>query len=582
MRYLRMFTNAIVAGALGAACVFLVILQLNPSLRLGPITLVPLSVGIGAYYTISLTALAYLVLVVRRVLGREGFSPAWISVRVITWLCAVSTAAGALIMWANVGTFRLVLEPATVRGMTQGAIVLAAAAALLTLAGIAQRYGGPRRVWAAVVATVAFSSIVVTIALRGGGSLPPLDSKPLSVMLEASTAHPSGRVWMVALDAASLDVITSAAQSGKLPNFGRILDAGALVHLATIHPTSPEAVWAAVATGKLPQKNGVRSPALYRLPRSPASEAVQLLPDFCFASGLVRFGILEEESRTSASIRSSPLWSILSSVGTSLALLNWPLTYPAPPVLGYVVSDRFARLAQAPAATDAPPLLYPPDIGAEAARVLDQWRDAPQSAPSGAADISDRHRMASEIDQLYDRIFQSLRRDRPAQVSIVRYQSLDQIGHYFLRYARPSRFGDVTDEERRLFGDVLVAHYALVDAAIGRAIAALGPADLLLVVSGYGMEPLGFGKRVLERLIGDPDISGSHEGAPDGFLMAYGEPVAKTPQVGRASVVDVLPTLLYFLGLPVGRDMDGYVRTDVFSRSFTDDRPITFIPSYDR
>ena len=39
----------------------------------------------------------------------------------------------------------------------------------------------------------------------------------------------------------------------------RILDAGAVMHLATVHPTSAEAVWAAVATGKLPQKNGVRS-----------------------------------------------------------------------------------------------------------------------------------------------------------------------------------------------------------------------------------------------------------------------------------------------------------------------------------
>ncbi len=582
MRYLRMFTNAIVAGALGAAYVFLVILQLNPSLRLRPITLAALALGAGAYYTIGLTALVYLVLVVRRVLGREGFSPAWISVRVITWLCAVSTAAGALIMWTNVGTFRLVLEPATVRGMTEGAIVLAAAAALLTLAGIAQRYGGPRRVWAGVLCAVAFSSIVVTIALRGGGSLTPIESLPPSVLLEASTAQPSGRVWMIALDAASLDVVTSAAQSGKLPNFGRILDEGAIVHLATIHPTSPEAVWAAVATGKLPQKNGVRSPALYRLPLAPTSEAVQLLPDFCFASGLVRFGILEEEPRTSASFRSSPLWSILRSVGTSVALLDWPLTYPAPPVLGYVISDRFARPARASAAADGPRLLYPPDIEAEAARVLDQWRDEPPAVPPGAPGIGDRHRMAAHVDRLYDRLFQSLRRDRPAQVSIVRYQSLDQIGHYFLRYARPSRFGDVSDEERRLLGDVLVAHYALVDAAIGRAIAALGPADLLLVVSGYGMEPLGFGKRVLERLIGDPDISGSHEGAPDGFLMAYGEPVAKTAQVGRASVVDVLPTLLYFLGLPVGRDMDGYVRTDVFSRPFTADRPITYIPTYDR
>ena len=41
------------------------------------------------------------------------------------------------------------------------------------------------------------------------------------------------------------------------------------------------------------------------------------------------------------------------------------------------------------------------------------------------------------------------------------------------------------------------------------------------------------------------------------------------------------PTILYFLGLPIGRDMDGYARTDLFQRAFTDERPITFIPTYD-
>ena len=91
----------------------------------------------------------------------------------------------------------------------------------------------------------------------------------------------------------------------------------------------------------------------------------------------------------------------------------------------------------------------------------------------------------------------------------------------------PSAFGDVTDDERRRFGSVLEAHYGFIDEAIGRAIATLGPDDLLLVVSGYGMEPLGFGKRLLERMIGDPDLSGTHEGAPDGFLMAYGASVAR-------------------------------------------------------
>jgi predicted AlkP superfamily phosphohydrolase/phosphomutase len=140
----------------------------------------------------------------------------------------------------------------------------------------------------------------------------------------------------------------------------------------------------------------------------------------------------------------------------------------------------------------------------------------------------------------------------------------------------------VTDEERRRFGSVLEQHYSAIDEAIGRAIPALGPDDLLLVVSAYGMEPLALWKRLIEKLIGDPEVSGTHEAAPDGFLMAYGAKVARGRLLSRASVVDVVPTVLYFLGLPIGRDMDGYARTDVFQPAFTEERPITFIPTYDR
>jgi predicted AlkP superfamily phosphohydrolase/phosphomutase len=193
-----------------------------------------------------------------------------------------------------------------------------------------------------------------------------------------------------------------------------------------------------------------------------------------------------------------------------------------------------------------------------------------------------RHQTAGQTDWIYDRVSRALGDSRAPQVRITRYQSLDPIGHYFLRYAVPSRFGDVSDDERSRLGAILESHYRLMDQAIGRAISELDRDDLLLVISAYGMEPLGFGKRVLERIIGDPDLSGTHEAAPDGFLMAYGASVAKAPAPRRASVVDVTPTVLYFLGLSVGRDMDGYVRTDLFQHGFTQERPITFIPTYER
>ena len=149
---------------------------------------------------------------------------------------------------------------------------------------------------------------------------------------------------------------------------------------------------------------------------------------------------------------------------------------------------------------------------------------------AGGSGADPRQETPARTDRVYDRIAQAMARGRPAQVTLTRYQGLDPIGHYFLRYAVPSEFGDVTDEERRRLGPVLERHYGVIDEAIGRAMASLGPDDLLVVVSGYGMEPLGIGKRLIERVIGDPDISGTHEAAPDGFLMAYGASVTRGRQ----------------------------------------------------
>ena len=89
------------------------------------------------------------------------------------------------------------------------------------------------------------------------------------------------------------------------------------------------------------------------------------------------------------------------------------------------------------------------------------------------------------------------------------------------------------------------------------------------------MEAVSLPKRLLARLLGDPDLTGSHENAPDGFLLAYGSRVEPGRRL-RGSVVDVAPTILYYLGVPVPRDVDGLARTDIFTDEFTASHPIAF------
>ncbi len=580
MRYLRMLSNSVAAALLATSYLLVLVLQLNPSLPLTTGKLVPVAATIGLFYVVHLTLIFYVILVLRQLFGREVFSPAWLSVSVLAWLGAAAATAGSLVMWANLQTFTLVLEPESRQAVQYGVATLAVAAFLFGLIGLIGRRVGSRAAWAALVALIAVTSVALPVAFRGRGLVSPLDARPFDAALEATAPLQTPRVTIVAIDAGSLELVTTAAAEGRLPNFGRVLDLGSAMHLATLHPTSAAAVWAAVATGKLPQKNGVRSAGIY-VPDG-GDDSIRLLPDFCFANGVLRFGLLTELGHSSAALRSRTLWGILSGAGISTGVVNWPLTYPASSVRGYVVSDRFVQLAHTLSALDDPQLAYPPELLRELAPVVQASHAEPSSGRGDSLEIPDRHREAGRTDRVYDRIAQTLQSDRPTEVTVTRYGSLDPIGHYFLRYAEPSQFGNVTADERRRFGSVLEDHYRLMDDAIGRAIAALGPDDLLLVVSAYGMEPLGFGKRLLEQVIGDPELSGSHEAAPDGFLLAYGARVAKGRPLRRASVVDVTPTVLYFLGLPVGRDMDGYARTDLFLPSFTSDRPITFIPTYDR
>jgi predicted AlkP superfamily phosphohydrolase/phosphomutase len=590
-------SNSIAAALLAAGYVFALVLQLNPTLPLEPLRLLPVALTVVLFYAAHLTAFFYACLVLRELFARESSTPAWLSVTLLSWLAAAAAAGGALLMWLNVRNFELALSSSTVDVMFRSMLIVASAGALFVVIGVlrAQSDSRLRRMWALLLAIVAACSLGVPIAIRGRGVPAPPETEPVTATGDVADVFPgerSSHVTILAIDAASLELITNATADGRLPNFGQLLDAGAVMHLATIHPTSPEAVWAAAATGKLPQKNGVRSLGTYRLTRLSTQagrsgdgdahrrDDLQLLPEFCYANALLRFGLLVEDPHTSGAFRARPFWSILSALKIPVAVAGWPLTQPAPAVFGYVVSDAFPRRVGTSAGVEDSSSVYPPDALAELADVIHLL--PPDDGEAVLPVRGGVGEMPSRIDRTVDQIVETLENTRPTQVAAIRYQSLDPIGHYYLRYATPSAFGDVTDDERRNLGPVLEAHYALIDSAIGRAMSSLGPDDLLLVVSGYGMEPLGLGKRLLERVLGDPELSGTHDHGPDGFLIAYGASVARNRNLARGSVVDLVPTMLYFMGLPIGRDMDGFARTDIFQPAFSEAHPITYIPTYDR
>ena len=68
--------------------------------------------------------------------------------------------------------------------------------------------------------------------------------------------------------------------------------------------------------------------------------------------------------------------------------------------------------------------------------------------------------------------------------------------------------------------------------------------------------------------------SGTHR--LEGTLIIQGEAIKQGDRVNQAGIIDLAPTLLHLLGLPVPDDMDGRVLTDLIRPDFMDKHPIRY------
>ena len=75
--------------------------------------------------------------------------------------------------------------------------------------------------------------------------------------------------------------------------------------------------------------------------------------------------------------------------------------------------------------------------------------------------------------------------------------------------------------------------------------------------------------RVIEPAFGN---SGDHR--MDGFIAMLGQQIKRGMRIQGASILDLAPTVLYLLGLPVPEDLDGRVLTEPLSDEFLARRPV--------
>ncbi len=499
-----MLTNAALGGALGAAYLTILVLQLNPNVPLISASAWHWFVLFVCFYGLHLTIAIYLLTLIREAFAAEPLHPGWMSVRLLAWVSAVLAGAAALLMWANLKGFRAVLTADAFERARLGATITTVAAAILLVVAIARYSFGRRgsRATAVGLFITVIASVIVPLGVRGPGDigwmLPSVHAIPLP-----PSADPTPTVRLILLDGASLSFIRERVGMRRLPNFGRILDRGASKHLATQKPTQPDPIWAAAATGKYPPKNGVRSAGLYRA-RAGDSDVVDLLPDYCFAYSLPYLGLVKEQDVNVTSLRARPLWEILDDYGIVAGIVRWPLTFPARANRGYVISDRFELGGSSPLRRDDAQAAAPTSAVDIARDVFDAAELEPRPAslpPASPLGASLGGVGAARWDAVYAEAAAQLNAQFAPKLTAMRYTGIDIVAHAYLRYAEPALFGDVSISDQQQYGGVLDTYYAYVDDEVGRAIATLAPDDLLIVVAGFGMEPETLQKRLLARAL---------------------------------------------------------------------------------
>ena len=140
------------------------------------------------------------------------------------------------------------------------------------------------------------------------------------------------KVLLIGIDGFDYAPFEQMLKEGQLQKLAELRRRGIVVPLigeqANLDPYSvgldPAESWTTIATGFPPTKSaeileghGVRDiavPVKNHYERAPATTAHRQLPNF---------------------------WSVLSATGVKSAIVNWPVSWPAEPLDGYVVSDRF-------------------------------------------------------------------------------------------------------------------------------------------------------------------------------------------------------------------------------------------------
>lgn len=370
------------------------------------------------------------------------------------------------------------------------------------------------------------------------------------------------RVLLIGWDGADWDHIHPLLDEGLMPTLQSMLNEGVMGNLATLQPILSPILWNTVATGKLAHKHGIHG---------------FIEPD------PVNGGI---RPYTSTSRKCKALWNICSQRGLTSNVVGWWASHPAEPIRGTVVSNHYngTRYDEIKKSwTIAPHTIHP----AEQQDFLAQFKLSPSELTREhiLPFIPQAHRINQRDDKRYEAfgkvlsdcasihaVATTIMDQGPWDFTAVYYDAIDHFCHTFMHF-HPPQMPNVSDEDFEVYREVVRGAYRFHDMMLERLLQLAGPDAYVILCSDHGFEskdrrPLGLPREPAGPAVWHRDF---------GMVVIKGPNIKQDEVIHGASLIDIGPTVLAMLDLPIGEDMDGRPLVDAFREV----PEIEYIPSWE-
>lgn len=390
------------------------------------------------------------------------------------------------------------------------------------------------------------------------------NSSPVELTnFEARTTRTEPRVMIFAFDGAGLNLLQPLMDSGRCPNFKKLMQEGSYGDLLSEEPAYSPVIWTTVASGRPPDDHGIT------------------------------FFLARTQPETSSSIKVKRFWDILSQyTKLNSMILGWYLTWPVEDLQGGLISDR-AYYNFKTKNLSFPPGIFDPefqkiytDISTDVQKHLQRFTTFPyhwdwkKRYSNGSMEwlnskiVHQRLAHVYRRDSAYAEFGLKAMSTLNPDVLALYLRGVDFTSHGFWKFRHPEEvpFMSVTAKEQEWFRNVIDEYYIYLDEILGEYLKLAGKDTTVLILSDHGFQAVSKEEGT------NPELSGDH--TLNGILFCKGPVFKKGYRIPQASIYDFLPTLLYILGLPTASDMPGRPLTDAMQPEFVAKTPLKKIRTY--